>query len=360
VLSSGRIGIKNDHYRAALEEHWGDYSARQIAVGSRAFRNYWKQRPSERNKSEILEKVDNATRAEFGFAMTELMDFCAALLTFGYETDPGVVVEQVDRVVERISRDLDWEAGKSQRIFDFLTLQERPDFLQPPAGFKREHVYPWRFNRPLSYLRRPLLLRRSEGKLEVIWGNRHVEASRKNLVSVVMGGRFHATTSEMKLLMGEMRNQDGKDFNDKVARFFGKRPNTIVKDRVKAIGKLSLANLGDIDVLAAEVNRRTLYVVECKDLSMARTPYELATEIRELILGRDGEKSAVDRHAARVEFITQHLPETVGWLGCEVKASWKICPLVVVDEPLMAPKVEHCPFPVISIDVLSERLLKLP
>lgn len=360
MLPSGRLGIKNDHYRAALEAHWGDYSARQIAVGSRAFGNYWKQRPAEHNKSAILEKIDNATNAEFGFSMTELMDFCAALLTVGYEIDPGVVVERVDRIVERISRDLKWEARNTQRIFDFLILQDRPDFLQPPAGFKREHVYPWRFNRPLSYIRRPLLLRRREGKVDVVWGNRHLEASRKNIVSVVMGGRFHATTLEMKLLMGKMRNQDGKEFNDRVARFFGKRPNTIVKDRVKAIGKLSLANLGDIDVLAADVSRRTLYVVECKDLSMARTPYELATEIRELIVGGDDEKSAIDRHVARVDFVVRHLPETVGWLGCEVKASWKICPLVVVDEPLMAPRVEHCPFPVIGIDVLPERLQKLP
>jgi len=125
------------------------------------------------------------------------------------------------------------------------------------------------------------------------------------------------------------------------------------------MGNVSLANVGDIDVLAADVSKRTLYVVECKDLSMARTPYELATEIRELIIGRDDHKSAIDRHAGRVDLVRRHLLETLEWVGCEIKASWKVCPLVVVDEPLMAPRVEHCPFPVIGIDVLSERLQKL-
>jgi len=132
ILPSGRLGIKNDHYRSALEAHWGDYSARQIAVGSRAFTNYWKQRPTEHNKSEMLEKIDDATTAEFGFAMTELMDFCAALLTFGYEIDPGVVVEQVTTVVDRMGRDLGWAVGKTQRIFDFLTRARAGVFVSIP------------------------------------------------------------------------------------------------------------------------------------------------------------------------------------------------------------------------------------
>jgi len=263
--------------------------------------------------------------------MTAVMNFVAALHNLGYEIDPGVVVAPVERVIERLSKALSWERGKTQRIFDFLSLQERADFLQPPVGVKRESVYPWRFSRPLSYIRRPLLLRTRGGGTEVIWGNRHLESSRKNFVSVVLGGKFQPTSPEMKLLMGEMRNQEGKEFNARVMRFFQARHHTAVKDRVKAIEKLSLANLGDIDVLAADLERRILYVVECKDLTMARTPYELATEIRELITGTESEKSAAEKHIARVNFIRAHLAATIRWLGGNPASSWKIHPIIVVN-----------------------------
>jgi len=357
ILPSGRLGVIDDEYNSALEAHQGDYTTTQIATAYRNFGRSWRrQAKSAREDPTRLSQIDAACTAEFGFPMTAVMDFAAALHNLGYEIDPGVVVAPVERVLERVSKALSWERSRTQRVLDFLSLQERADFLQPPPGVKRESVYPWRFSRPLSYIRRPLLLRTQGRGTEVIWGNRHLESSRRNFASVVLGGKFHPTSKEMKLLMGEMRNQEGKEFNARVAKFFEERRHTAVKDKVKAIDKLGLANLGDIDVLAADMGRRVLYVVECKDLTMARTPYELATEIRELITGTESEKSAVEKHIARVNFIRVHLAATITWLGGNPTYSWKIHPIIVVNEPLMSPRMHECPLPVISIDLLDEQL----
>ena len=125
---------------------------------------------------------------------------------------------------------------------------------------------------------------------------------------------------------------------------------------MKSLGGLSLANLGDVDVVAADIGCRILYLVECKDLSMARTPYELATEIRELILGSDNDKSAVEKHSARVDFIRQHAQTAVEWMGGNPRSAWKISPILVVDEPLMSPRMERCPIPVVAIDLLDKYL----
>jgi hypothetical protein len=357
ILPSGRLGVADDQYKSALEAHLGDYTTTQIATASRRFARSW-ERParSPDRESPNIEKIDAACVAEFGFPMTAVVEFVGALHRLGYEIDPGVVVASLEQVVKRASEALSWDEGKARQILDFLSLNERADFLLAPAGMKRESVYPWRFSRTLSYLRRPLLLRRQGAGTEVIWGNRHLESSGKNFVSVVMGGKFHPTSPEMKLLMGEMRNREGKEFNAKVAKLFKGRRRTVVREKVKAIGKLDLANLGDIDVLAADLGRRVLYVVECKDLAMARTPYELSTEIRELILGTEGKKSAVEKHSARVNFVRLHLKETIEWLGANPVSSWKLSPMVVVDEPLMSARIQDCPFPVISIDLLSEKL----
>lgn len=357
ILPSGRLGIADDQYKSALEAHLGDYTTTQIVTASRRFGRSW-ERPtrSPDGDSPHVGKLDAACIAEFGFPMTAVLEFVGVLHRLGYEIDPGVVVAPLEQVVKRASEALSWDEAKAQQILDFLSLKERADFLQPPAGMKRESVYPWRFSRTLSYLRRPLLLRGQGAGTEVVWGNRHLESSAKNFVSVVMGGKFHHTSSEMKLLMGQMRNREGKEFNARVAALFKERRRTVVQEKVKAIGRLNLANLGDIDVLAADLGQRILYVVECKDLAMARTPYELSTEIRELILGTDSEKSAVDKHIARVNFVRAHLKETVRWLGGNPLSSWKVYPIVVVDEPLMSPRIQDSPLPVIAIDLLREKL----
>ena len=230
ILASGRLGIVNTQYKNALEAHSQDYTNSQVAISSRWFSRYWSGGADpNRNESNLRDQLDTACRAEFGFAMTELMEFIGTLVTVGYEISPGVAVAPLEFVVEQISEVQNWDTGKTQQILEFLSLRERVDFLQPPPGFKREHIYPWRFGRPLSYIRRPLLLRAKNTEIEVVWGNRHVEASRKNFASIVMGGKFHPQSAEMKSLMGELRNRDGAEFNKRVAEFFRSVPARLLK-----------------------------------------------------------------------------------------------------------------------------------
>jgi hypothetical protein len=357
ILDSGRLGIVDNRYKSALDAHSKDFTTVQIAIESRMFSRHWKpQTRPIRDKPEIIIRADAACEAEFDFSMSDLVNVAEILLNMGYEIDPGAAVAPLNLVVTRLVQELQWTTEKVEKIMDFLSLNERSDFLMPPPEFRREHLYPWRFNRPLSYIRKPLLLRRTGDSVEVIWGNRHLESSCRNFVSVVMGGRLQPKSPEMKMFMGKMRNQEGKEFNDKVAKFFQDRPDMVVKRRVMTIGNLNLANLGDIDVLSADLRHRALYVVECKDLSMARTPFELASEIRELMVSTDTEKSIVEKHMARVGFARKHLHAIVQWLGGNSNKSWKVFPMIVVDEPLMAPRIQTCPLPVVAIELLEDHL----
>jgi hypothetical protein len=68
----------------------------------------------------------------------------------------------------------------------------------------------------------------------------------------------------------------------------------LVRRRISTFNDLRTDDLGDIDVLCAERAKRTLWVVECKSLAMARTPYEMAMHLQELTVGDgkhpDGER----------------------------------------------------------------------
>ena len=104
-------------------------------------------------------------------------------------------------------------------------------------------------------MRRPLLLRKSGAETEVLWGNRHVDAARENLLMLCFSGRLKANTNAMRQFIGKQRNQAGRIFNRKVADVVRGHVGAYVKERVKKIGQLRLANLGDIDVLALDEDR---------------------------------------------------------------------------------------------------------
>lgn len=100
-------------------------------------------------------------------------------------------------------------------------------------------------------------------------------------------------------------------------------------------------------MLVADQKRRHLLAVECKDLALARTPYEMAGEMRNLFRGTEKRASIVELHQHRVDWLRKHLPEVLGWLGIR---RWKVKPLIVVDRELFTPFLQSSPIPVVPLE----------
>ena len=163
----------------------------------------------------------------------------------------------------------------------------------------------------------------------------------------------------MRSFVGTQHKRLGEAFNDLVADIFAQTPGYKVRRRVKKIGDQTLGNLGDIDVLVADEKRRRVLVVECKDLSLSRTPAELANEVADLLVGQKGQKSMVAKHQARIAWVRQHLPEVLTLLRVGVGKKWKCDSFMVVDQPLMAPLLHDCPVKVITVEQLRQDFLSL-
>jgi hypothetical protein len=123
-----------------------------------------------------------------------------------------------------------------------------------------------------------------------------------------------------------------------------------VKSRVNKFGNLRELqdHLGDVDVLVGDPRRKRILVIECKDLSAARTPYEMAKEFVELFVGGHGQKSIVDKHLARAMWVKSNTDAVAEFLKLDVHLRWKIVPLIVVDQPLIASYIRESPIQVLS------------
>lgn len=250
-----------------------------------------------------LPAIDDAYTAEFGLTLEEHARFLNAALLFADELGPSVAEADRATLVAALASTLGWSEPRVSEVLASLTLGPRTAFSEVPAGTAVSDVYPWRFNRALSYVRRPFLATPWD---TILFGTRHLYRTGLYLSGLVASGRYQARSREMQRLQGQIASQDSAAFVREVARDCRDR-GLEVQLGVKRMAGQRIAvdgmDLGDIDVLAFNRTTSTLWLVECKAFEVARTPWELHSEIRKLV----APGGAVDRHLRRRDWIiTNH------------------------------------------------------
>jgi hypothetical protein len=352
MLATGRLGFPQDQYRAAMHEYRLRFAAAQAAGAEERFRRNWKE-PGEVD-AEWRSQVEHATQAEFGFPLSELVE----LLTFAIEMglqNPPLIRMRYDDVVVALAQRNGWNEHKVRTALDLFVSRPREDFFKPGRDYTKEDVYPWRYGRRASYLRRPFLFEESEGAW-LIWGHRHMKDAHRYLLQTCFGGRMQAQSDDMKVLVSRHANREGQAFNDTVADRLEQVPDFVVKRKVKKVGRgmRSIQPPGDIDVLVFDKTNAAIYVLECKNLALARTPYELASELRDLTESTLQRRSIIEKHRRRVVWVTQNLDAVLEWAEMDSARTWTVRSAIIVDEPVMSPKLRDLGEPVFSIDDLRE------
>jgi len=358
VLPSGRLGFSRGGYDRAAEQHMRLFAASRIPKAKAGFARHFRRPVAATTRPAIVEQLDAAFVAEAGYSVTDLVAVLDTVMAIGHEVDPGVTCLPEDDFAGRLIAKLEWHPDKVNKIVGDLVLAPREHYLEPPAPYMPADVYPWRYNRRLSYLRRPLVLRIAGERNEVLWGNRNVADARQQHTRLLLGGRFKAQSQELRTLLGSINHDETEAFNDTVADLFEKRPDIAVERRVKKVGKLRGPSgpPGDLDVLVAATKRRVVLVIECKDLSVARTPAELANEVANLVGNNPDDKSIVRKHQARIAWVERNLRAVLAFMGIESKQRWKVRGLIVTDEPLLAPHLRGSPVPILSFEELRKHV----
>lgn len=364
VLASGRLGMSQDGRYRTGQQAFLNASIPVVARDTAAsYASFWDVRSTERPA--IADRLDSAAKAEFGFTMSALGAFFAELVNAAERRDHRVAVDRRDVLIPELASALGWRHEAVARALELLSLGPREDFLKPPAPFRPADVYPWHFNRRLSYLRKPVLLREAQDGVEVVWAMRHVWLAGQYLANLILSERLDARSLEMKRFMSEVRQQEATTFNEAIADLC-REQGMVVRTQVQRIGALSLTRtrngrqeaIGDIDVLAADAQLRTLFVLECKNLEGARTPSELKNEIDRTFAVGQAKRSKLEIHLERIAWARSHIAEIVTWMRLsDLADGWAVDGRMVTDIEVLAPHVvRECPIPVVSAASLREEL----
>lgn len=362
VLPSRRLGVGRDtRFMEGRDAFLQQFSRGEVARSVDRFPRLWQR--NEPGEAPDVSDYNAALEEELGFTLTEMGAFYGALASAGYAREGEPKVALVADLLAELEQDLGWPRERFERAFDLLALRPRAQFAPPGNPFRPEDVYPWRFNRALSYVRRPLVVRPSAAGDEVVWGVRHLYSAHQYFGRLVIDGYLKAESPAMRTLIGRLRDDDGRQFNKSVTELFEQQPGLIVRPQVKKIGRLRIErqrgeDLGDIDVLVADPAARQIRAVEAKDLAVARTPAELSNELAETFQSSDTKQAAIDRHVERVAWLHDHLTEVLDWfgLGAEDPAAWTVEGLVVLDIEMMGPYVTDSPLRVITYRELLDEL----
>jgi hypothetical protein len=358
ILASGRLGINQDDdgYSRALGAYADINSGRVLA------------RAVSEDVSEFsgagptMDEANGLAKEEYGFTYSEMAATCISLIDLarGRGCEDVFEIERSELLAEVSSR-ADLSLDVCKRIVEELTLSFGDEEAQ--EFWARQGVAPWRFGRPESYLRRPLLVDSDGSRLR--GGFRATWFAPQAWLDYMRSGRLQGRSTAMRRALARLRDEKGEGFEDFVVERLTSFGLEQVKRGVRQIAGLNLRNvsgedLGDIDVVAVDPIRKRVLLLELKNLEVARTPAELDREVRAVL---EGPRSAVARLGRRLAALSPRRDEVLAERGIRDTRGWELVPAVVVNEPLMSSSLRDGGvqvLPVSALDRLASPTVTLP
>jgi hypothetical protein len=344
ALASRRIHVDPAEFNAAMQSYLAIATGRDVDEAR-----------GERQRSrvpDIANQLKAVIESEYGINSEHARSIIGALYEIGGEQHPSVVTFARSEIEQRVADRVGLTVAQVRSMLEKLVLSPRSDFLKPPKPYEKHDVYPWRFGRGLSLLQRPLVLRIWGGVERLSWGQRQLWSSWQHIAYRLAHGSSRAPSPATKQLLNAINDARGYVFEEEVAETLRQRPELAVHERVTKLGGRRI-HVGDIDVLVAARDSKRLWLLECKDLSSAATPWSIKHQIEALFVDRPNEKAIQTKHEARLAWAREHIPELLKLVG-EGGDGWEVKGAIVTAVELVAPLLAAARMPVISWHELAD------
>ena len=190
-----------------------------------------------------------------------------------------------------------------ERAFRAFVLRPRRRWDEKrPTGASPRDWYPWKSDRRLSIMRRPLVQCDTSAEPRVYVMPTLLENTSQYLLSAAKGDRAAELfdSARMRTWIGSESDRSGHEFNKEV----GERLRDLdwcvrVELRMSELG--ARTGLGDVDVLAWRPSSGRVFVIECKRLKFDRSVGDFGERLIEF-----GESGPLEKHRRRVAWLVDH------------------------------------------------------
>ena len=286
-----------------------EFDVSAVQVSTPMMRERWRRK--FRGETEQLEEVeglpdpefDRAFAAEFGLSIEQYGEFVHRMAMDAVGSGDALLKLRRSEVVQRL---LDAGVPDPERAFKTLVLCPRGRWDETlPKNAEARDWYPWRHNRRLSVLRRPIVQWSRGDDPAVILAPSMLANTLGYLAMAEVGGRPETLfdSREMIAFVGRAADRNGHEFTLKVE----KRLAELGWKTTREVGLTRFGgadSLGDVDVLCWRQSSGVLYVIECKSLRFDSTLGEIGERLAEFAAGTvERKRTPLQKHLDRMSFL---------------------------------------------------------
>ena len=285
VAPNGDILSHTEFNDSILEPHGKRFNKKRLNSKSLNYEKLYEPfTPIESVTGLFPEQFLSAFQEEFGFSIDALRGILNALEDLAYTKQKCVFIAHENEILSHCEES-ELISKKIAKLFlKQFSLWPRKSWDYTPKGYKNSDWYPWKFNRKLSLVSRPII------KLKNNDNPRYIIAPGLIADSTILTiSRYY----EADVITTDCRSSKMRRWiDDEKARL----SNQFVIDVSKELQKYGyevkieasvneLLNIktkkgyGDVDVLAWKKGKNKVMSIECKDLKIAKTPNEIAEQL---------------------------------------------------------------------------------
>lgn len=277
------------------------------------------------------------------------------LINIDVGDEKDIVFISKSNLIDILKDKLRWESDKSVQAIEKFSLKYRDKWEIPPEGFSENDIYPWVFRRSLSYYLKPLIIKNDNDET-VIYGFRNVYHSCLNLRHLIYKGLYKInknSSNEFKSFISKMLDTKGKEFNEKVFKWFENNLDThefYLKPNVQIDKIVNESEYGDIDILLLDKNKKRLFSIECKNIESAKNPRQIFHEIENFF----NKKEWIKKHKRRDDWVKNNLNK----LGEKIEhdlTDYKVFSIFIVSQELPIIYLKNPPIDIIPFSQIKNK-----
>lgn len=316
VTPLGDIHAETDFQTNVLTPFGRIGSDIRVLGSASSYGDHFKKPDDDPKGIETLDKEFlHAVEEEFGVSLQTMLSFIEIL--------EGVGLKEGNAVFEILRSDLICsckEAGAAisedaEALIKRLTFFPRNSWRCNPEGCSDRDRQPWRFRRPLSVLRRPIVqVSLADDPLLIV-----APGILRDALVYMLGNYYRGDfpliqlKPKMKRWAGFARDRSGNAFTKDVnSRLVSLGWTTEVEIKItKLLRKSFDKDYGDVDVLAWNDQKKRVLIIECKDVQYKKIDGEIAEQLADFRgeLRSDGKPDLLLKHLRRVDLINSHLAD---------------------------------------------------
>ena len=263
ILKSGRIGNSKDFRDKNIEPFYNEKFKEDVSDYSNVFINEHFNLPKTDEKTDYNNEKDDFELAfadEFEIDYNNFNDVIFESTIMAFEENNSVVSKNKKDFISVLSKKLNIEFTEVEKIINTFSIVVNDNNQINYFDLENNENYPWRFNRKLSLLQKPFIIRKNEKDERIYYGSRALYDSFMNLFSIIFSGRFNSKNSKMNSFLSAINQKKGDEFNKELFDLIKSNLNCLIIEKEVTIGPkksdilFNNLDLGDFDILSGQTH----------------------------------------------------------------------------------------------------------